>query len=63
MKISKDTIIADVLREVKGSVEVFNAYNMACFSCMGVHNETIERGCIMHGVDIEDLIADLQKIS
>lgn len=63
MNITKDTIIADVLKNVEGSVEVFNKHNMGCISCMGVQNETIEKGSLMHGINVETLLKELNELN
>ncbi|MBQ3033204.1 MAG: DUF1858 domain-containing protein [Deferribacterales bacterium] len=62
MNITKDSIIADVLKSVPGSNEIFEKYNMGCLSCMGVQKESLEKGCLMHGMDVNKLIEELQKI-
>ncbi|WP_022852131.1 DUF1858 domain-containing protein [Limisalsivibrio acetivorans] len=61
MEITKKTIIADVLRHNPKTSEVFEKYNMGCVSCMGVANESIEKGCLMHGLDVEEVLADLKN--
>lgn len=63
MIITKDTIIADVLKSIPGSVDIFDRYKMGCFSCMGVQKESLEKGCLMHGIDVNELIKELQKIA
>lgn len=63
MNITKDTIIADVLKNVEGSIEVFNKHNMGCVSCMGVQNETLEKGSLMHGINVEVLLKELNEIN
>lgn len=62
MNITKDSIIADVLKSVPGSNEIFEKYNMGCLSCMGVQKETLEKGCLMHGMDVNKLIEELKTI-
>lgn len=63
MIINKDSIIADVMKSIPGAAGVFEKYNMGCFSCMGVQKESLEKGCLMHGVDINELIEELNKIN
>lgn len=63
MTITKDTIIADILKSVKGSREIFDKHNMACFSCMGVQKESLEKGCLMHGKSVSDLIEELEQLN
>jgi len=59
IEITKDTIIADILREYPECIEVFNRHNMPCQTCMGASTGTIEEGSIMHGVDQDTIIAEL----
>lgn len=63
MIITKDSIIADVLKSVPGSVDIFEKYNMGCLSCMGVQKESLEKGCLMHGMDVNKLLEELHKIA
>lgn len=62
MSITKDKLIADILRENPGSVEIFEKFNMGCVSCLGVQNETLEKGCLMHGLNVNEVLKELQKI-
>lgn len=43
--------------------DVFAAYGMGCIGCMGVSMETIEDGAKMHGLDPEQVVADLNKLA
>ncbi|MGA1847202.1 DUF1858 domain-containing protein [Deferribacter abyssi] len=61
MQISKDMVIADVLRKFPKIVEVFEKFNMGCVSCLGVQNETLEKGCMMHGINVNELIRALEE--
>lgn len=63
MKITKDTLISDILKSFPKSLEVFEKYNMACFSCMGVQKETLEKGSLMHGLDVNELIKELEVLT
>ena len=61
MKITKDTLIFDILRLHPESLEVFNSYNMGCASCLGIQSESVEKASLMHGLDMDKLIEDLNK--
>lgn len=58
-KITKSTSIADVINICPNAVEIFNRYGMGCFACMGASAETVEEGALMHGIDVEDILKDL----
>lgn len=61
MEITKDTLICDVLKMYPGAVEVFDKYNMGCVSCLGVSSENLEKGSLMHGIEVESLLADIAE--
>lgn len=63
MKITKDSLISEILKTIPKSIDIFDKYNMGCFSCMGVQKETLEKGCLMHGLDVNEVIKELEKIA
>jgi hybrid cluster-associated redox disulfide protein len=58
-KITKDTIFLEMLKNYPETAKVLKKYNLACASCMGAQSEPIELGAINHGLDPEQLLADL----
>lgn len=61
MSLDKKMLIADILKEYPGSDEVFEKFNMGCVSCLGVQNESLEKGCMMHGLDVNKVLEELKK--
>jgi hybrid cluster-associated redox disulfide protein len=61
MEIQKNTRIAEVIRKHPETKPIFEKYNMACLSCLGLKEESIEKGAIMHGLDTDDFIKELQS--
>lgn len=59
--ITKDTPINEVLRLCPAAREVFARHGMGCIGCMGAANETVAGGARMHEVDVEKLVAELNK--
>ena len=62
MTITKDTLTADILKNINGAKEFFENLNMGCLSCMGIQNETLEKSCLMHGLDIEEIMEKLNNL-
>lgn len=62
MIITKDTLTADILKNINGAKEFFESLNMGCLSCMGIQNETLEKSCLMHGLDIEEIMDKLNNL-
>jgi hybrid cluster-associated redox disulfide protein len=42
--------------------DVFAAHGMGCIGCIGMSVETIEEGARMHGLDPEQVVADLNRL-
>mgnify|MGYP003561298132 FL=1 len=62
MIITKDTLTADILKNINGAKEFFESLNMGCLSCMGIQNETLEKSCLMHGLNIEEIMEKLNNL-
>lgn len=58
-EITKDTVIADILREHPECIQVLDRHSMPCQTCMGASTGTIAEGAMMHDVDPDVLLAEL----
>jgi hybrid cluster-associated redox disulfide protein len=58
-KISKEMIIADVLDLDEGTAPVFISNGMHCLGCPSSMGESIEDACMVHGMDPDKLVGDL----
>ena len=58
-KVTKDTIILDVLLMDKGTAPFFLEIGMHCLGCPSASGETVEEACAVHGVDADELIAKI----
>ena len=63
MIITKDTLTADILKNINGAKEFYESLNMGCLSCMGIQNETLEKSCLMHGLNLEEIMEKLNNLS
>ena len=57
--IDKKTNIATMLQDYPQTAVVLKKYRLGCIGCHGVQHETVERGAIAHGVDLDALVHDL----
>ena len=60
MTITKDTIIGDILDIAPQTAPVFMSIGMHCLGCPASRGETVEEACMVHGVDVDEL---LEKIN
>ena len=60
--ITKDTGIIEAVQSQPESMEVFAEYGLGCIGCMAAHFETIGQGAGAHGIDVDALIEDINKV-
>ncbi|MBJ6801486.1 DUF1858 domain-containing protein [Geomonas propionica] len=61
-QVTKDMTFAAVMRMHPDVVKVLAKYNLGCIGCMGAQNESLEQGCAAHGISVDAIVADLNKI-
>ncbi|HZJ78360.1 MAG TPA: DUF1858 domain-containing protein [Clostridia bacterium] len=58
-KVTKDTIIGDILEMDKSTAPYFMEMGMHCLGCPSAKAETIEQACMVHAVDAQVLVDKL----
>ena len=56
MKVTKDSIIGDVLDAAPDTAVFFFEIGMHCLGCPASRGESIEQACAVHGTDADALI-------
>lgn len=56
MKVTKQSIIGDVLDANPGTAQFFFEIGMHCLGCPSARGESIEQACAVHGTDADALI-------
>jgi hybrid cluster-associated redox disulfide protein len=59
----KEMSIFEVLESHLGARGVFESHGMACCLCIGAQSETVEAGAILHQVDPEVVVEELNRLS
>ena len=59
--ITKETIIGDILDIAPQTAPLFMAIGMHCLGCPASRGETVEEACMVHGVDVNELIEKINK--
>ena len=62
MMITKDMSIMEVVQKYPDTVPVFMSSGMGCIGCAAAHFENIEQGAGAHGIDIDELIKNLNAV-
>ncbi len=58
-QITKETIIGDILDIAPESAPLFMAIGMHCLGCPSSRGETVEEACMVHGVDADAFLAQV----
>lgn len=61
MKIEKDMKIGELLEVAPEKVDILLDAGMHCVGCPASQDETIEEACMVHGIDVEEVVEALNK--
>ena len=56
MKVTKESIIGDVLDNYPDTARFFFEIGMHCLGCPASRGESIEEACAVHGTDADELV-------
>jgi hybrid cluster-associated redox disulfide protein len=59
----KDLSIFEALEAVPEARDVFESHGMACCLCIGAQSESIEAGAILHQVEPDLVVEELNRLS
>jgi len=62
-QITKDTIIADILKIAPDSAPLFRSVGMNCLGCAMASGETLGEACAGHGVNVDELLEKLSEFT
>ncbi len=60
-QITKDMLIGDILSINPDSVPLFLEMGMQCLGCPASLGETLEQACMVHGVDVDEMVQKLNE--
>ena len=61
MVIHKNSTIKEILSTYPDAKKFFNNREMACSSCFAVNFDTLEKGALMHGLETNALVEELNN--
>ncbi len=59
--ITENTLIMEAVEANPNAPEILLGYGMHCLGCAIAHGETIGEAAQVHGIDVNDLLRDLNK--
>ena len=61
MKVTKDTLIGDMLVMDRGIAVILMQSGMHCVGCPSSAGETLDEACAVHGMDTDTVLADINE--
>lgn len=61
MKFTKDMTIGEIIRQDMSKAEILMSFGMGCVGCPSAQGETIEEAAMVHGIDLNALLEELNK--
>ena len=61
-KVTKDTMIGELLQIDENIAPMLLGIGMHCLGCPSSQMETIEEAAMVHGIEPDDLVADINDI-
>jgi len=61
-KITKDSVISDIIRVYPQTVQVLRSFGMGCLGCPSSTGEPVAKAAEIHGINVEELVAALNKV-
>lgn len=62
IEITKDTIIGDILDIAPHTAPIFLSIGMHCLGCPSSRGETVEEACMVHGIDCDTLVENMNTV-
>ena len=61
MEINKNMTIGELLEKAPEKAEILLEAGMHCLGCPASQAETLEEACMVHGIDVEEVLKELNK--
>ena len=61
MEIQKNTLIGDIIEAYPEKINILLEAGMHCISCGASQMETLQEACQVHGIDVDELLIELNK--
>jgi len=58
-----DMSIVEIVTKYPQTAEVFIKHGLHCIGCAAARFETLDEGAMAHGIELDPLLADLNKVA
>lgn len=57
--ITKEMLVGDIIRINENAIDVLEAWGMGCMGCPASQAETLDDACLVHNLNVDDVVASL----
>ena len=61
MEITKDMLVGEVIRSKPDAIDILLNFGLGCVGCPASQMESLEEACMVHGLDVNYLLEQLNK--
>ena len=61
MEFNKDSQIGEILEKAPEKANILLSIGMHCLGCPASQIETLEEACAVHGIDVNEVVDELNK--
>lgn len=61
MQVNKQMVISEVLQINNGFIPILLESGMHCLGCPSSQMESLEEACMVHGIDVDSLVGQLNE--
>ncbi len=61
-KVTKEMSIIEIVQNYPEALPVFQKYGLGCIGCAAARFENLEAGAKVHGIDPEQMVAEINEI-
>ncbi|MBQ8301110.1 MAG: DUF1858 domain-containing protein [Clostridia bacterium] len=62
MQITKETLIGELLKMSDAVAPILMGIGMHCLGCPSAQSESIEQACMVHGVDVNEVVEKINAV-
>lgn len=59
MEVNKDMTIAEIIQMNQEIIPILLDSGMHCIGCPSAQGESLEEACMVHGIDVNQLVGDI----
>lgn len=59
--IHKEMLVGEIIMAKENAMDVLFEWGMGCMGCPASQSETLEEACLVHGLNVDDVLASLNN--